>query len=149
MQNAWGAGFEGHDMISITYVSSAVRRFRESTLQDLVEQCQANNKRLGVTGVLIYSEGNFMQVIEGPDLVTHALYDQIKCDDRHRDVTTINVQPLEVREFQYWSMAYNIIPPRTLRANAIPHAFLDRARQRALPLPKGKASSLICEFMQH
>jgi len=102
-------------MISNTYVSSAVLQFRESTLQDLVEQCQADNKRLGVTGVLVYSDGNFMQVIEGPDLVTHALYDQIKRDNRHRDVTSINTQPLEVREFQDWSMAHNIIPTRTLR----------------------------------
>ena len=52
-------------MISITYVSSAVRQFREATLLDLVDQCQRNNKRLGVTGVLVYSDGNFMQVIEG------------------------------------------------------------------------------------
>ena len=136
-------------MISITYVSSAVLHLRESSMQDLVEKCQGNNKRLGVTGVLDYSDGNFMQVIEGPDLVTHALYDQIKRDNRHRDVTAINIRPLEVREFQGWSMAYNIIPPRTLRDTAIPHAFLDRARPRALPLPNGSASSLICAFMQH
>ena len=109
-------------MISITYVSSAVLHLRESSMQDLVEKCQGNNKRLGVTGALDYSDGNFMQVIEGPDLVTHALYDQIKRDNRHRDVTAINIRPLEVREFQGWSMAYNIIPPRTLRDNAIPHA---------------------------
>jgi hypothetical protein len=136
-------------MVSITYVSSAVLRFRESILQDLVEQCQANNERLAVTGVLVYSDGNFMQVIEGPDLTTHALYERVKRDTRHRDVTTINVQPLEEREFEGWSMAYNIVPPRSLRGHAIPHAFLDRARQRALPLPKGSASSLICAFMQH
>jgi hypothetical protein len=136
-------------MISITYVSSAVLQFKESDLQDLVEQCQANNKRLGVTGVLIYCDGNFIQVIEGPDLVTYALFDGIKRDIRHRDVTTINVEPLEAREFHGWAMAYNIIPPRTLRANDIPHAFLDRARQRALPLPRGSASRLICTFMQH
>jgi hypothetical protein len=136
-------------MISITYVSSAVRQFRESTLLDLVDECQANNKRLGVTGVLVYSDGNFMQVIEGPDLVVHALYDRINRDDRHRDITTVVIQTLESREFEGWSMAYNIIAPRALRAHAIPHAFLDRARQRALPLPSGSASSLICAFMQH
>ncbi len=45
-------------MVSITYVSSAVRQFRESTLLDLVEQCQINNQRLGITGVLVYSDGN-------------------------------------------------------------------------------------------
>lgn len=136
-------------MISITYVSSAVRQFSESTLLDLVDQCQANNKRLGVTGVLVYSDGNFMQVIEGADLVIHALYDRIKRDDRHRDVTTVIVQTLESREFQGWSMAFNIVAPRPLRTHAIPHAFLDRARKRALPLPQGSASSLICAFMQH
>lgn len=136
-------------MISITYVSSAVLQFRESTLLDLVEQCQANNSRLGVTGVLVYSDGNFMQVIEGPDLVTHTLYERIKRDARHRDVTTVNVELLEVREFEGWSMAYNIIPPRGLRSHPIPQAFLDRARQRPLPLPRGSASSLICSFMQH
>ena len=136
-------------MISIIYVSSAVPQFSESTLQDLVELCQATNERLAVTGVLIYSDGNCMQVIEGPDLATHALYDRIKRDSRHCDVTTINVQPLEERQFQGWSMAYNIIPPRHLRDHAIPHAFLDRARQRKLSLPKGSASSLIYAFMQH
>ena len=136
-------------MISITYVSSAVQQFREATLLDLVEQCQGNNVRLGVTGVLVYSDGNFMQVIEGPDLVTHALYDRIKRDDRHRDVTTVHMQALEGREFQGWSMAYNIIAPRPLRSSTIPQAFLDRARLRPLPLPNGSASSLVCSFMQH
>lgn len=135
-------------MISITYVSSAVRQFREATLLDLVEQCQGNNTRLGVTGVLVYSDGNFMQVIEGPGLVTHALYDRIRRDDRHRNVTTVHIQPLEVREFQGWSMAYNILAPRPLRTMDIPHAFLDRARLRPFPLPHGSASSLVCSFMQ-
>jgi hypothetical protein len=136
-------------MISITYVSSAVRQFRESALLDLVEHCQANNKRLDVTGVLVYSDGNFMQVIEGADLVIHALYDRIKRDDRHHDVTTVVVQSLQAREFQGWSMAWNIVAPRALRGHTLPHAFLDRARERALPLPPGSASSLICAFMQH
>ncbi len=136
-------------MISITYVSSAVQQFRDATLLDLVEQCQGNNTRLGVTGVLVYSDGNFMQVIEGPDLVTHALYYRIRRDDRHRDVTTVHMQALEGREFQGWSMAYNILAPRPLRTSTIPQAFLDRARQRPLPLPQGSASSLVCSFMQH
>lgn len=135
-------------MISITYVSTAIHQFRESTLLDLVSRCQANNKRLGVTGILVYSDGNFMQVIEGPDLVTHALYERIKLDVRHHDVTTVHSQALERREFQGWSMAFNILPPRALRARHPPEAFLDRARQRPMPLPSGSASSLVCDFMQ-
>ena len=46
-------------------------------------------------------------------------------------------------------MAYNILPPKALRTNRLPQAFLDRARQRPLPLPHGSASSLVCAFMQH
>ena len=135
-------------MISIAYVSSAVGAFNETKLLDLVAQCQRNNEKLGVTGILVYSDGNFMQVIEGGDLATEALYDLIGHDVRHRDVTTVHRQPIESREFQGWSMAYNILPPRPLRTNRIPHAFLDQARQRPLPLPSGTAASLVCSFMQ-
>lgn len=59
-------------MISIAYVSSATVAFNETKLQDLVAQCQRNNERLGVTGILVYSDGNFMQVIEGGELVTES-----------------------------------------------------------------------------
>ena len=136
-------------MISITYVSSAVSRFNETGLLDLVDQCQQNNKRLGITGILVYSDGNFMQVIEGADLPTLALYERIRRDVRHKDVTTVHHQSIEVCEFAGWSMAYNILPPKALRINRLPQAFLDRARQRPLPLPQGSASSLVCAFMHH
>jgi hypothetical protein len=135
-------------MISITYVSSAVFPFNEKTFLDLVSQCQRNNERLGITGILVYSDGNFMQVIEGADLVIHALYDRIKLDARHRAVTLVAQTLIDAREFQGWSMAYNILPPKALRTPRVPYAFLDRARQRPLPLPAGSASSLVCAFMQ-
>ncbi len=135
-------------MVSITYVSLAMSQFNEASLLNLVAQCQRNNERLGVTGILVYSDGNFMQVIEGADLVIDALYERIKLDARHRGVVTVHQQAIEFREFQGWSMAYNILAPKALRTNRLPHAFLDLARRRPLPLPKGSASSLICSFMQ-
>lgn len=135
-------------MISIAYVSSAAVAFNETKLQNLVAQCQRNNERLGVTGILVYSDGNFMQVIEGGELVTDELFSCIKRDARHHDVTTVHRHPISTREFQGWSMAYNILPPRPLRTNRVPHAFLDQARQRPLPLPSGTSASLVCSFMQ-
>ena len=134
-------------MVSITYVSSAVFPFTPATLVDLVDQCQRNNARLGITGMLVYSDGNFMQVIEGADLVTQALYDRIRRDARHRDVTTVQQESIEACEFPGWSMAYNILPAKPLRTHRVPHAFLDRARARPLPLPTGSASRLVCSFM--
>jgi Sensors of blue-light using FAD len=136
-------------MVSITYLSSATSLFGETQLLDLVDQCQRNNTKLGITGILVYSDGNFMQVIEGPDLATETLYERIKLDARHRGVTTVHKQRIEVREFEGWSMAYNILPPKPLRSIRLPEAFLDRARKRPLPLPEGSASRLVCSFMQH
>lgn len=135
-------------MISITYVSSAASPFGDDALLNLVDECQVNNRKLGITGVLVYSEGNFMQVIEGAALVTQSLYERIKLDPRHRGVTTVNEQHIQVCEFSGWSMAYNIIRPKTLRAPRLPQAFIDRAGRRPLPLPQGSASSLLWSFMQ-
>jgi hypothetical protein len=136
-------------MISITYVSSATSPFGDDALLNLVDECQVNNQKLGITGVLVYSEGNFMQVIEGAALVTQSLYERIKLDARHRGVTTVNEQPIQVCEFAGWSMAYNILRPKSLRAPRLPQAFIDRAGRRPLPLPQGSASRLLWSFMQN
>lgn len=135
-------------MISITYISSATAPLSDEALLKLVDQCQKTNQRLGVTGVLVYSEGNFMQVIEGAELVTLALYERIKLDTRHAGVTTVNEQQIQACEFDGWSMAYNILRPKSLRAPRLPQAFIDRAGRRPLPLPQGSASRLLWSFMQ-
>jgi Sensors of blue-light using FAD len=136
-------------MISITYVSSATSPFGDEALLNLVDECQLNNQKLGITGVLVYSEGNFMQVIEGAALVTQSLYERIKLDARHRGVTTVDEQHIQVCEFGGWSMAYNILRPKSLRAPRLPQAFMDRAGRRPLPLAQGGASRLLWSFMQN
>ena len=57
-------------VISITYVSPAVAQFSETTLLHLVDQSQKINERLGITGILAYSDGNLRQAIEDADLPT-------------------------------------------------------------------------------
>ena len=52
-------------MIALVYVSAARKLFDEAELSALLTQCRANNARLGVTGVLLYADGNFMQALEG------------------------------------------------------------------------------------
>ena len=47
----------------IVYVSSATRPFQEAELQDLLLKARENNARLGVTGMLLYIGGNFMQLL--------------------------------------------------------------------------------------
>ncbi len=54
-------------MFFLVYVSSAVRPFSRVDLDDLLATSRANNARVGITGMLLYKDGNFMQVLEGDE----------------------------------------------------------------------------------
>ena len=52
-------------MFHLVYASSALQPFTKPELQALLEQARQKNAKLGVTGMLLYKDGNFMQVLEG------------------------------------------------------------------------------------
>ena len=52
-------------LITLIYGSAAVDPFTEPELIALLEKSRANNQSLGVTGMLVYRDGNFLQVLEG------------------------------------------------------------------------------------
>jgi hypothetical protein len=54
-------------MLSLVYASSAKQLFSEEDLTALLQQSRDNNTRLGLSGLLLYKDGNFMQVLERPD----------------------------------------------------------------------------------
>lgn len=50
-------------MINLIYTSSAVELFREDELVELLKTSRDNNRRRGITGMLLYNDGNFLQVL--------------------------------------------------------------------------------------
>ena len=70
----------------------------------------ANSKR-GVTGMLAYIKGNFLQVIEGDDLVVDSLLDKIKGDPGHKRVFLLARDPITARYFADWSMGFEALLP--------------------------------------
>jgi hypothetical protein len=93
-------------MFFLVYVSSAVRPFSQSELVELLAKSHENNAPLGVTGMLLYKDGNFMQVLEGEEEVVRTLYARIGLDPRHRGLLTILQGPLAERQFLDWSMGF-------------------------------------------
>ena len=92
--------------ITLVYVSSATHLMAESELIDLLRTCRDNNAKAGITGMLLYKDGNFMQAIEGPeDAVTH-LHRKILADPRHKGLITLVREPINTRQFGDWSMAF-------------------------------------------
>ena len=93
-------------MRSITYVSSARTLFKRDELVSLLDQSRDANRMHGVTGMLLYKNGSFMQSIEGEHDIIGRLYQNICNDKRHHHVLTLLDETIPDREFAQWQMAF-------------------------------------------
>lgn len=75
-------------------------------LGGILAASRANNARVGITGALLYSAGNFAQVLEGPLASVERTFELIQRDPRHSEVVVIQSGPAETRDFPEWSMAF-------------------------------------------
>lgn len=94
------------DLTQILYVSAASKPLEDGELQAILAKARPANEKRGITGLLVYSDGNFLQVIEGAADVTAGLFNRIRTDPRHRHVLKLLHQPIEERAFPDWSMGY-------------------------------------------
>ena len=93
-------------MVSLLYVSSSTRELGRDELLEILAKSRANNERLGVTGMLLYKGGNFMQVLEGPEDAVASLYNKILVDTRHRGAIVLLKEQRTERQFPEWSMGF-------------------------------------------
>ncbi|MCK6614265.1 MAG: BLUF domain-containing protein [Ignavibacteriales bacterium] len=90
----------------LVYVSSATVPFAQKDLEDLLEVSRRNNKKLNISGILLYKDGNFMQMLEGEEEAVKQLYDKISLDIRHGGTIVILDGYEEERQFADWSMGF-------------------------------------------
>ena len=88
------------------YASSATTPFSKEMLLELLTKSRRNNSALGVTGMLLYKGGNFLQVLEGEEAAVGKILAKIRADTRHRGVIRLLHGKAETRIFQDWSMAF-------------------------------------------
>jgi hypothetical protein len=93
-------------MLSIVYISSAVEPFSDADLQVLLSQSQEKNARLDITGILLYKDGNIMQLFEGPDEAVKNLAKTIYADQRHYGIIQLIERRISTRAFPEWSMQF-------------------------------------------
>lgn len=112
-------------MFFLTYVSTATEDLSKSDLNELLAQCRKNNADLGITGMLLYKEGNFMQVLEGEESTVRSLYTKIARDPRHKGEILLQQGALEERHFAGWSMGYRDLESQEARSNPDYSDFLN------------------------
>ncbi|MBD1384934.1 BLUF domain-containing protein [Mucilaginibacter rigui] len=95
-------------MKNIVYISTAVKLMHENQLLDILHNARLHNAALNISGVLLYSEGTFIQVLEGKDSVIDALYSRIQADQRHKNVIKLIDEPIAEKSFSQWLMGFTV-----------------------------------------
>jgi hypothetical protein len=135
------------DLFQIVYVSSAVVLMSLDGVTSLLEWSRRENTRIGVTGLLLYHDGNFMQLLEGPEPVVRGLYARIEKDLRHRGCQTLLQTRIKERTFPQWSMGFRNLSSPEVRAMPGYSEFLNRcASGEMLPLDSNLALRLLRMF---
>ena len=91
-------------LVRLMYASRAAESVNHDELVAILKKSKTNNPSIGVTGVLCFSAGIFLQVLEGGRNQVSQLYNRIATDPRHRDVILLSYEEIGERRFAGWSM---------------------------------------------
>ena len=98
----------GHGQASLigclTYQSSASTPPTDAELHELVSHARLRNQSVGVTGMLLYEDGRFLQTLEGPPDGLGAVWNSIQRDERHQDIELLSEHFVEARLFSDWDL---------------------------------------------
>jgi hypothetical protein len=129
----------------VIYSSAALVPFSEAELSELLAAARVNNGRLGVTGMLLYHEGSFLQALEGDEQVLENLYAKIGKDKRHHRLVALLRRPVDARHFDQWQMGFASMKavPKNLPG------FSEYLRLRGDPTESGNAAArLLAAFRE-
>lgn len=96
----------GTELSSLVYASTAASDFDDAALAALLQQARRANAARGITGVLLYRGGRFVQFLEGPEHEVRAVFETIAADPRHTGVRTLDEGRPAARQFAEWTMGY-------------------------------------------
>lgn len=103
----------------VAYTSRALASFSEQDLDDMLATARIKNKALGLSGLLLYQDGHFLQFLEGRDYAVDALLKTIEADQRHDAVKLIWRRDIETCDFGDWQMGFMRVKPEPDQAGFV------------------------------
>lgn len=91
-------------LVRLLYVSRAVDKDRTDAIDSILAAARQHNLQNGITGILCYGGGIFVQAIEGGRRAVNQLYNHIIEDPRHKDVELLHYEEITERRFGGWTM---------------------------------------------
>lgn len=91
-------------MHQLVYVSKAAPHIASEDVFRIIEQSARNNPSADITGFLIFRDGHFLQMVEGPLMSLDGLLRVLAHDPRHHSIRVLSREPIEERAFPKWRM---------------------------------------------
>jgi hypothetical protein len=132
-------------LIHYIYASAATHKFETPELTAMLQAARKHNDGAGLTGMLLYTEGTFFQVLEGIPEEVEALYARIERDKRHEQVTKILAEAIPSRSFEQWTMGFSQVSSKELATISGTNDFF-LGSSCFLGLDAGRAKKLLSAF---
>ncbi|MFK7793918.1 MAG: BLUF domain-containing protein [Gammaproteobacteria bacterium] len=132
----------------LIYISAANREFSEEELQNLLTSARINNTSLGITGMLLFHEGSFIQALEGPKDKVQALYEKIAEDERHSETVVLYKGDQDEPDFESWSMGFYRSNQSSKKNLEGFHDFLESGFRTKHQLTASRARNALLKFRQ-
>jgi hypothetical protein len=118
-------------MLRLIYTSVQAPGFNRLAFEHLCERASKNNKALGIEGLLLCNDSEFMQCLEGPHEAVAFVYGKIVKDPRHFDIRLLVCEPTDHHLFENWSMVgLGTRPQSVLGSESIAYTLLDHRLYR-------------------
>lgn len=131
------------NLVLLAYTSVAAHDMTHAELIALLNHARDQNKVRNVTGMLLYMDGCFFQVMEGECAVIDHLYEKIAQDGRHTHVMKLIEEPLPERTFSNWMMSYQNVTREELSSITGLTDFLDHEDPGFWRMEQSRARQLI------
>jgi hypothetical protein len=126
-------------LLFLVYTSRSTQSPSDDDLHEIQALSRRNNERNGLTGMLLYRQGRFIQALEGPEQALRDRMAVIAADPRHTAVRTLIEERAGRRRFPHWAMEYRPLKPamvNTVPGYEVVFTELDREVDPATaPLP--------------
>ena len=93
-------------LYELLYTSVAKWKMSSNELIELLQQSREKNLRFNITGLLVYHNREFMQILEGDKETVLEFYDMITNDERHTSIRIFWENSISERGFSKWAMGF-------------------------------------------
>jgi Sensors of blue-light using FAD len=93
-------------MRQLLFASNTTPDLAPGVLDDILTASRRNNAMMGITGLLLYIDCGFLQILEGDELALRELHTRISADRRHWGIRVMLDREVRTRAFPSWSMGF-------------------------------------------